>query len=86
MAKVILSRENSEVIPLKSDQHRALHCLHSFSALCPELWQKLGPEGKTEGMQIQLSLFADDMVLYTREMQNSTRNFLKTIINKTQNR
>ena len=81
-----LNGEKLKAFPLRSETKQGFHFYHSYSA---QYWkaqpqQEITQEKEIQGIQIgkeevKLSLFADDMILYTENPKDSTKKLLELI-------
>jgi hypothetical protein len=85
IANIILNGEKLKPFPLKSGMRQ--ECLLSpllFNIVLEFLARAIRQEEEINGIQIgkeviKLSLFADDMILYFKDLKNSTPKLLNTI-------
>ena len=86
-ANIILNGENLKAFPLKSGTRQGCPLSHSTFNIVLEVWATaIRAEKEIKGIhtgkeEVKLSLFADDMILYIENPQDSTRKLLE-LMNK----
>jgi hypothetical protein len=83
-AHIILNREQLKPFPLKSGARQSCPLTLLLFSVVLEFLTRVRQEQKIKGIQIgkeevNLSLFADDMILYLRDPKNSTKKVLEVI-------
>ena len=83
-ANIILNGEKLKAFPLKSGIWQGAHSHDYYSTVLEVLATAIRAEKEIKGIQIgkeevQLSLFADDMILYIENPKDSTRKLLELI-------
>jgi hypothetical protein len=83
IANITINGEKLKPFPLMSGMRQGCSLLHSYSTYIRIPIQN-NKTGRNKGIQIRmeevkLSLFADDMILYLKDLKNSTKNLLHII-------
>ena len=83
MASIILNGENLKAFPLRSGTRQGCPLSSLFNivleVLATAIREEKGIKGIQTGKEVKISLFADDMILYTENSKDSIRKLLEVI-------